>query len=86
MLKMRKLDHLFEEMMLFTNRNLYIIYIATIKQSKIGQKSDVTTVAMATMTFKMADILTLNAFYFKKRSVTPIFYFRKHFLIVQYTI
>ena len=52
MLKMRKLDHLFEEMMLFTNRNLYIIYTATIKQSKIGQKSDVTTVAMATMTIQ----------------------------------
>ena len=48
MLKMRKLDHLFEEMMLFTNRNLYIIYTATIKQSK----SDVTTVAMATMTIQ----------------------------------
>ena len=52
MLKMRKLNHLFEEMMLFTNRNLYIIYTATIKQSKIGQKSDVTTVAMATMTIQ----------------------------------
>jgi hypothetical protein len=39
-------------MMLFTNRNLYIIYTATIKQSKIGQKSDVTTVAMATMTIQ----------------------------------
>jgi hypothetical protein len=50
---MRKLDHLFEEMMLFTNRNLYIIYTtATIKQSKIGQKSDVTSVAMATMTIQ----------------------------------
>jgi hypothetical protein len=49
---MRKLDHLFEEMMLFTNRNLYIIYTATIKQSKIGQKSDVTTDAMATMTIQ----------------------------------
>jgi hypothetical protein len=52
MLKMRKLDHLFEEMMLFTNRNLYIIYTATIKQSKIAQKSDVTTVTMATMTIQ----------------------------------
>jgi hypothetical protein len=49
---MRKLDHLFEEMMLFTNRNLYIIYTATIKQSKIGRKSDVITVAMATMTIQ----------------------------------
>ena len=52
MLKMRKLDHLFEEMMLFTNRNLYIIYTAATKQSKIGQKSDVTTVAMAKMTIQ----------------------------------
>jgi hypothetical protein len=52
MLKMRKPDHLFEEMMLFTNLNLYIIYTATMKQSNIGQKSDVTTVATATMTIQ----------------------------------
>jgi hypothetical protein len=86
MLKMRKLDHLFEEMMLFTNRNLCIIYTATIKQSKIGQKSDVTTVAMATMTIQDGRYFGFERIYFKKRSVTPIFYFRKHFLIVQCTI
>ena len=35
--------------MLSTNRNMYTIYAATIKNFKIGHKSDVTTVAMVTL-------------------------------------
>ena len=62
-------------MMLFTNQNV-TSYKATNKQLWIGQKSDVTTVAIATMTIQMTNILAFNTFYFMKiNSVTTIFYF-----------
>ena len=38
--------------MLSRNRNMYTIHAATIKHLEIGHKSDVTTVAMATMTIQ----------------------------------
>ena len=52
MLKMHKLDQVFEEMLFARNQKLYTICTATIKQLGIGHKSDVTTVAMATMTIQ----------------------------------
>jgi hypothetical protein len=49
---MHKLDQVFEEMLFARNQKLYTICTATIKQLGIGHKSDVTTVAMATMTIQ----------------------------------
>ena len=67
--------------------NLFNIYAKTIKHLEIGHKSDVTTVAMATMTIQDGVYFGFkpvsNAFYFKNHLVTPIFDFRKHFFTVQ---
>ena len=49
---MDKLDLIFEEMVFSRNKNLYLIYTATTKHLKIGKKSDVIAVSMATMTFQ----------------------------------
>ena len=38
--------------MLSRNRNMYTIYAATIKHFEINHKSDVTTVAMVTLTIQ----------------------------------
>ena len=38
--------------MLSRNRNMYTIHATTIKHLEIGHKSDVTTIAMATMTIQ----------------------------------
>ena len=69
--------------MLSRNRNMYTIHAATIKHLEIGHKSDVTTIAMATLTIQDGGYFGLNAFYFENRLVTPLFHFRKYFFIVQ---
>ena len=51
MLKMDKLHLIFEEMVLCSGKNLYVIYTATMKYLKICDKSDVIAVSMATMPF-----------------------------------
>ena len=65
---------------------MYTIHAATIKHLKIGHKSDVTTVAMVTLTIQDGGYFGFKRIYFKNRLVTPIFYFIKHFVIVQCTI
>ena len=60
MLKMDKLDLIFEEMVLCRNKILYVMYTATMKHLKIGEKSDVIIVAMATMTFQYGGYLSFK--------------------------
>ena len=60
MLKMDKLDLIFEEMVFCRNKNLYVIYTATMKHIKIGEKSDVIAVSMATMTLQYGRYLSLK--------------------------
>ena len=60
MLKMDKLDLIFEEMVFFRNKNLYAIYTATMEHLKIGEKSDVIGVSMATMTFQYGGYLSFK--------------------------
>ena len=57
MLKMDKLDLIFEEMVFSRNKNLYVIYTATMKHLKIGEKSDVIAVSMATLKFQYGGYL-----------------------------
>ena len=42
------------------NKNLYVIYTATMKHLKIGEKSDVIAVSMATMTFQYGGYLSFK--------------------------
>ena len=49
MFKMDKLDLIFEEMVFCRNKNLYVIYTATMKHLKIDEKSDVIAVSMVTI-------------------------------------
>ena len=56
MLRMDKLDLIFEKMVFSRNKSSYVIYAATMKHLKIGEKSDVIAVSMATRGFNMADI------------------------------
>ena len=60
MLKIDKLDFIFEEFVVSTNKNLYVIYTATIKHLKIGYESDVIAVAMATMAFQYGGYLSFK--------------------------
>ena len=60
MLKMDKLDLIFEEMVFCRNKNLYVIYTVTTKHLKIGEKSDVIAVSMATMTFQYGEDLNFK--------------------------
>ena len=60
MLKMEKLDLIFKEMIFSGNKNLYAIYTATMKQIKIGEKSDVSYVTMTTMTFQYSGFLSFT--------------------------
>ena len=53
------------------------------KYLKIGKKSEVIAVSMATRTFQYGGYLSLNQCSLKMSLVTPIFYFKKQFLIVQ---
>ena len=52
MLKKEKLGLIFEDMVFSRNKNLYSIYKATMKHLKIGEKSDVIVVSMATIIFQ----------------------------------
>ena len=58
MLKMEKLDSILEEMVFSRNKNLYVIYTVTMEHVKIGKKSDVIAVSMATMTFQYGGYLS----------------------------
>ena len=60
MLKMDKLDLIFEEMVFSRNKNLYVIYTATMEHFKIGEKSDVIAVSMATLTFQYGGYLSFK--------------------------
>ena len=51
MLKMDKLELIFEEVVFCRNKNLCVMYKTKMKHLKIGEKSDVIAVSMATMTF-----------------------------------
>ena len=57
---MDKLDLVFEEMVFSRNKNLYVIYTATVKQLKIGEKSDVIAVSMAAVAFQCGGCLSLK--------------------------
>ena len=57
MLRMDKLELIFEKMVFSRNKNSYVIYTATMKHLKIGGKSDVIAVSMATMTFQYGGYL-----------------------------
>ena len=57
---MDKLDLIFEGMVFCRNKNLYAMYTATMKHFKIGEKSDVIAVCMATMTFQYGGYLSLK--------------------------
>ena len=59
-LKMDKLDLIFEEMVFSRKKNLYVIYTATMEHFKIGEKSDVIAVSMATMTFQYSGYLSFK--------------------------
>ena len=59
------------------------MYTAIMKHLKIGEKSDVISFSMATMTFQYGGYLSFQLMSLKMNSVTPIFYFEKQFLIVQ---
>ena len=58
MLKIDKLDLISEEMVFCRNKNLYVMYTATMKHLKIGEKSDVIAVSMTTMTFQYGGYLS----------------------------
>ena len=60
MLKMDKLDLIFEKLVFSRNKNFYVIYTATMKHVKIGKKSDVIAVSMATMTFQYGGYLSFK--------------------------
>ena len=60
MLKMDKLDLIFEEMVFSRNKTLYVTYTATMEHLKIGEKSDVITVSMATVTFQYCGYLSFK--------------------------
>ena len=60
MLKTDKLDLIFEGMVLSGNKNLYVMYTATMKHLKIGEKSDVIAVSLATMTSQYDRCLSLK--------------------------
>ena len=60
MLKMDKLDLIFEEMVFCRNKNLYVMFATTMKHLKIGEKGDVIAVYMATMTFQYGQYLSFK--------------------------
>ena len=60
MLKMDQSDLIFEDMVFYKNKNLYVTFTATMKHPKIGKKSDVITVSMATMTFQYGGYLSFE--------------------------
>ena len=63
MLSMDQLDLIFEQMVFSRNKNLYVIYTATITHLKIGEKIDVIAVSMATMTFQYGGYLSFKLLY-----------------------
>ena len=60
MLKMDKLDSIFEDMVFSRNKNSYDLFTATMKDLKIGEKSDVIAVSMATMKFQYGGYLSFK--------------------------
>ena len=59
-LKIDKSDPIPEEMAICRNKNLHVTYTATMKHLKIGGKSDVMAVSMATMTFQYGGYLSFK--------------------------
>ena len=55
---MDKLDLIFQEIVFSRNKNLYVVYTATMEHPKIGEKSDVIAVSMTTMTFQYGGYLS----------------------------
>ena len=68
MLKMEKLDLIFEE-------TVFVIYTATMKHLKIGKKSDVIAVSMATMTFQYDGYLSFKLMLLENEFGDPHFLF-----------
>ena len=60
MLKMYKLDQIFEEMEFSRNKNLKVIYTATMKHLEISEKSEVIAVSMATITIQYGEYLSFK--------------------------
>ena len=60
MLKTDKLDLIFEGMVFCRKKNLHVMYTAIMKHLKIGEKSDVIAVSMATMTFQHGGYLSFK--------------------------
>ena len=57
---MDKLDLIFEEIVFSRNKNLCVIYTATMEHLKIGEKSDAIAVCMTTMTFQYGENLSFK--------------------------
>ena len=57
---MYKLDLIFEEVVFCRNENFCVMYTATMKHLKIGEKSDVIAVSMATMAFQYGVYLSFK--------------------------
>ena len=75
---MDKLDSIFEEMVFSRNKNWYVIYTATMEHLKIGEKSDVIAVSMATMTFQFGGYLTLSYTIYLEIVLSTIWCPQKH--------
>ena len=75
MLKMDKLDLIFEEMVFSRSKNLYVLYTATMKHLKIGKKIDFIAVSMATMTFQDGGYLSFKLIWLENEFGDPHFLF-----------
>ena len=64
-------------LVLSRNRNMYTIHAATIKHMKIGHKSDVTTVAMVTLTIQDGGYFGFKRILLQKSHGYPPFLFYK---------
>ena len=77
MLKMNKMDLIFEEAVFSRNKNLHVIYTATMRHLKIAGESDVIGVAMATFTFQYGRYLSYKKMYLENEFSDPHFLFSK---------
>ena len=79
---MENFDLIFEEMVFSRDKNLYLIYTATMKHLKIDEKSDVIAVVMTTVTFQYNGYLKFKQILLENKFCDPTFYFREQFPIV----
>ena len=57
---MDKLDLIFDEMICCRDKKLFVTCVATMKHLKIGEKSDVIAVSMATLMFQYGGYLSFK--------------------------